>query len=134
MIDSTLLPFITEMPLEETLIATDAVDALDWRTPQRAQTHYMRVIVEAVRFLLRSAGVAPPRCRLVGYALRATLVRMAANDLGFIPKLDDCNKRILQLSLKQYAYVATKLGRQGLLNASQLAVILIHSSVSGWVC
>ncbi len=69
-----LLPFLTGKPLEVSLVEAEraATDAERyggrfgvWRTPQRAQTPYVRCINQAVNYLLKRKGVSDARCKQV---------------------------------------------------------------------
>ena len=113
----TLLPFITGKPLEIALVDAEHAAASSsgvsasgpWRTPQRAQTQYVRCLYQAINFILtRRRGVSPLRCKQVGLATRIQFVEMILNDLKFMHP-DENGQRVCAIALKQLSYRAIKI-------------------------
>ena len=94
---------------------------MDWRSPQRSNSTPMRCLLEASHYLLRRKGVATSQCRVFFYVLRLQILKFFEHDLGFVRAIRDNDRRIVELSCQQLAYLAAKLGEEGLLNAEQLS-------------
>ena len=114
-----LLPFITGKPLESSLVDTESIASThraahtsqsygQWRTPQRAQTQYVRTIYHAINYLLRKRGVSHPRCKEIGLGLRLQMVEMVLNDLKYVFP-DDNGQRVCSIILRQISHRAIKL-------------------------
>ena len=54
----------------------------DWRSPQRSQTSYVRCLLDAVHYLLRSGQVESQDCKVVGVALRTQFIEFIKRDLA----------------------------------------------------
>ncbi len=113
----TLLPFITGKPLESSLVDAENAAATSgavsasgpWRTPQRAQTQYVRCLYQAINFILtRRRGVSPLRCKQVGLAMRIQFVEMILNDLKYMHP-DENGQRVCAMALRQLSYRAIKI-------------------------
>ena len=121
-----LLPFITGKPLEVSLVEAEeaAANASEptacsyhasagafgpWRTPQRAQTQYVRALYHAINFILtRRRGVSALRCKQVGLALRLQMVSMIRNDLNYMQP-DDNGTKVCLMAFRQLSYRAVKI-------------------------
>ena len=113
----TLLPFMTGKPLEMALVDAEHAAASGagitasgpWRTPQRAQTQYVRCLYQAINFILtRRRGVSALRCKQVGLAMRIQFVEMIVNDLKYMHP-DENGQRVCTMALKQLSYRAIKI-------------------------
>ena len=115
-----LLPFLTDKPLEVSLVEAERADAEDpdvtkrrlsgpWRTPQRAFTQYVRCIYQAVNFiLLRRRGVSALRAKQVGLAIRLQFMDMILNDLKYMHP-DENGQRSCAIAMRQISYRAVKI-------------------------
>jgi len=111
-----LLPFLTGKPLEESLAEaeTASIDGDphsprfgDWRSSQRSGTAYVRTVMAAMHYLLRTRGLTSTRSKCLRVALRAQFVAMIQNDLQFIFP-DENGERICRLACQQLSYAAVK--------------------------
>ena len=116
-----LLPFITGKPLETSLVDSELVAAShrgaagsqghgQWRSPQRAQTQYVRTLYHGINYILRKRGVSLIRCKEVGLALRLEMVEMILNDLKFMFP-DENGQRVCAIILRQVSHKVIKLSK-----------------------
>jgi hypothetical protein len=110
-----LLPFLTGKSLEESLVeahtAADGAQAGsygDWRSPQRSNTSYVRCLLEAMNFMLRSRDVEVLDCKLVSVALRAQFVEFIRRDLSHV-RPDGNGAKVIEMSCAQLSYATAKL-------------------------
>ena len=107
-----LLPLLTDKPLETSLVETEGSEgeAGDWRSPQRAETAYVRCVLEAMHYMLRSKGVSKMNAKQVALAMRAQFLCMINNDIELM--YPDANgQRVCSLACGQLAYCAVKQAR-----------------------
>merc|ERR1712195_340179 len=80
----------------------------DWRSPQRSATSYVRCLLEALHYMLRSTQLEPLYVKRVGLALRTQFVRFLQHDLKYMHP-DENGIKVIQMATAQLSYVAVKL-------------------------
>jgi hypothetical protein len=114
-----LLPFLTGKSVEESLVEADTADAStgsvgevgaygDWRSPQRSNTSYVRCLLEAIYFMLRTKNVDKVDCKVVGVAIRTQFVEFIQRDLKHL-RPDENGAKVIEMSCSQLSYAAAKL-------------------------
>merc|ERR1712166_226264 len=80
----------------------------DWRSPQRSATSYVRCLLEALHYMLRSTQLEPLYVKRVGLASRTQFVRFLQHDLKYMHP-DENGIKVIQMATAQLSYVAVKL-------------------------
>eukprot|EP00954_Amorphochlora_amoebiformis_P013218 1037681-Amorphochlora_amoeboformis.AAC.1 len=60
-----LLPYLIDLPLEHAVSNTGDLDDVDFRSPQRSQMAYYRVILESMHYLMRRKGLSLEQAKTV---------------------------------------------------------------------
>ena len=122
-----LLPYLQDRPLEQAVADTEDNENVDFRSPQRSQMAYYRVLLESFNFMMRRSGLSVEQAKRVSFAVRGQYLAMAYNDLRIFSKarmgLSGSDFRLVEIAVQQVAYSAVKLARRELLVAKQLAEV-----------
>ena len=89
-----VLPFLTGRPLETILVESEKLaeangaDGVlttgDWRSPQKAETAFVRCIISGIQYLLRRKGGTVLEAKQLHLALRMQLTLMVINDMTHV--------------------------------------------------
>lgn len=104
-----LLPFLVDKPTDHILSESVMGHNVSFRTPPRSNTGFLRCLVEASAYILRSRGVSDDACTLFLFLLRVQLVEFALHDTNFVPYLRGSDRAVLRIAASQLAYAAVKL-------------------------
>jgi len=118
-----LIPALAGKPLEACLADCYEDEAVEWRSPQRAGSCYVRCVLESFHHLMRRKGLSLEQTKLVSFALRYQLVLMLEHDLKAVKHLRSSNVRLIRMSCQQLAYCAVKQSRVRQLSVEQLAAV-----------
>lgn len=104
-----LLPFLADKPTEYILSESVLGRYTSFRSPPRSNTGFLRCLIDASAYILRTRGVSDDNCTLFLFLLRVQLVEFALHDTIFVPYLRGSDRTILRIAASQLAYGAVKL-------------------------
>lgn len=117
-----LVPFLTSKSTD-LIISESTLDRnISFRTPPRSNTGYLRCLLEASAYILKTKNVSEQNCSLFFFLLRSQLVEFALQDTKFVPYLRGSDRAILKIAASQLAYSAVKLGSDSATRDQLLAV------------
>ena len=105
-----LLPFLVDKPTDHILSESVMTRQATYRTPPRSNTGFLRCIIEASMYILRTRGLSNRGCSIYLFLLRVQLVEFALQDTNFVPYLRGSDRSVLRIAASQLAYAAVKLG------------------------
>ena len=115
---TVLLPYLTGMSLEHSMLATSAAckasnlpDA-PMRSARRTRPDYGGCRTAAHYLLTRVHGVPTDDAKHVSLLLRLQMLKFARNDLPFVGALGEADRTVLNLASRQLAYKAARLAER----------------------
>ena len=104
-----LLPFLVDKPTDHILSESVLNSNVGYRTPPRSNTGYLRCLIEASCYVLRSRNVSDNCVTLFLFLLRVQLIEFALYDTLYVPYLRGSDRSVLRIAAAQLAYAAVKL-------------------------